>query len=83
VTEGAGRTWHGILILLRTPGPRGPVPWTVSELARGTGAHPTTITDQLHRHAGDEVERAGTAPVPGARGRSSQAALWRARTVTP
>jgi hypothetical protein len=51
------------------------VPWTIRELAEGTGAHPTTIGDTLPRIAG--VERAGWAVFPGASGRTARAQLWR------
>jgi hypothetical protein len=53
----------------------GPVPWTIRELAEGTGAHATTIGDTLPRIAG--VERAGWAVFPGASGRTARAQLWR------
>lgn len=66
-----------VLELLRTPGPAGPVPWRICELAEGTGAHPTTVADVLAHLEGDGVERAGFVSVPG-RGRSGRAQLWRA-----
>jgi len=65
---------------LLTPGPDGETrPWTVRELAQGTGAHSTTVWSALLHHEGDRVERAGVAPVEGGRGSGSVAALWRAR----
>jgi hypothetical protein len=84
VRRSPSRTWSRhpgpsvesrILACLGTPGPDGPVPWTIRELAEGTGAHPTTIGDTLPRIAG--VERAGWAVFPGASGRTARAQLWR------
>lgn len=70
-----------VLVCLRTPGVQGqpPVPWTVAELAAGTGAHPTTVADALAHLEGHGVERAGTEARKGARGRSSRVQLWRAK----
>lgn len=68
-----------VTALLRTAGPDGPVPWTVAELADGSGAHPTSVAVALYRLEGEgAVERAGAAPRPG----GPPIRLWRA-TLPP